>query len=68
MSKCNKQGVPMWAIRRLLICRVNLLSNGYKTFHITKSGRVFFDSKYVTHIDCIYYDKEINGYCMPIAG
>ena len=65
MKSCNKWGVPMWAIRRLLICRVNLNKKGYKTFHITQDGRIFFDGEYGTHIDKVYYDDEIAAYCIP---
>ena len=61
MQLCNANGVPLWAIKRAMICRINLQAQ-YKSFDIDKDGNVFFDGQYVYHVDRIKFNIE-GKYC-----
>lgn len=62
MIDINKHGVPLWAIKRLLICRVNLRKSGYHSFDIDKDGNVLFDGKCAAHVNDVQYDEEHHRY------
>lgn len=52
MISHNKHGVPLWAIKRALISRINLQTE-YKRFDIDAAGNIFLDDKLSSHIDWI---------------
>ena len=54
MQVYNKFGVPLWAIKRALICRINL-QNQYQYFDIDDAGSIFLDGKNASHIDLVQW-------------
>lgn len=63
----NQYGIPLWAIRRLLICRANLIGGGYKNFEIAKDGSILLNGQYESHVDLVYYNENTQDYCIPMA-
>lgn len=52
MQTCNKFGVPLWVIKRALICRINL-QDKYQSFAIYAVGNILLDNKRVSHINLV---------------
>lgn len=66
MKNFNRNGIPLWLIKRLLITRINK-SRTHTTFDIAKNSDIFVDGKCESHIDLVYYNKKINDFFIPIA-
>ena len=67
MKDCNMHGVPLWAIKRLLICRINMNESGFQSFDIDDVGNILFDGDVASHIDLVQYDEERCWYYIPLA-
>jgi len=65
MQKTNKHGVPIWMIKRALICRVNLCA-GFRYFEIDQDGNILLDNKNVSHIDRAKWDVEHQCCYIPL--
>ena len=52
MQACNKLGMPLWAIKCVLMCRINL-QNQYQSFDINAAGHIFLDGKRLSHINLV---------------
>ena len=65
MNTHNKNGVPLWAIKRAMICRVNLQTD-YQSFSIDEAGNIFLDDQYGTHLDHIQWDANKKHFYIPL--
>jgi hypothetical protein len=65
MINCNRHGVPIWVIKRTLICRVNMQST-YKSFDIDVIGNIILDNKLVSHIDKVKWKLGKKYCCIPL--
>jgi hypothetical protein len=65
MKNHNKNGVPLWAIKRALICRVNLQTD-YQSFAIDAAGNIFLDDQYASHLDHIRWDSSKKHFYIPL--
>ncbi len=62
----NKNVIPLWAIKRALICRVNLQED-YKSFDIDAAGNIFLDDQYTSHLDRIQWDFSKKHFFIPLT-
>ena len=67
MNEYNQHGVPLWAIKRLLICRINMNESGFQRFDIDDVGNILFNGEVASHIDKVHYDEERCWYYIPVA-
>jgi hypothetical protein len=65
MTTCNLHGVPLWAIRRALVCRINLQTR-YQRFDIDVTGNIFLDGKRSSHIDLIKWEAGKQHCYIPL--
>lgn len=62
----NINGIPLWMIKRSLVCQINL-NDEFKSFSIDDDGNIFLDEKLASHIDLAVWEKPQKLCYVPLS-